>query len=203
MKSSRIAIRRLMVALVFAACASLPVVAQESLSIDIEIGTGRTGRPEVVAFVHDASGAAATRRSVEFFLVPDFFPNAGRRLHGGHPVYLGTGTTDTVGRAAAMFAPPFTGTAHIEAHVLTSDGATEAIGTAGLDIVREVSPIPTTIFQPLDLIRQPLGFGVLGLVVLVWLFLGTLAVLTVRRILIIGRASAEKRSSRTVPEGTV
>lgn len=203
MNASRLASLRIVVTLVLVAGNAMPAWAQAPLLIDIEIGTGRTGRPEVVAFVQDPSGAPVTRRSVDFFLIPDFFPNAGKRLHGGHPVYLGTGTTDTVGRAAAMFTPPFTGTALIEAHVTTSAGATEAVGRADLDIVREVSPIPTSIVQPLDQIRQPLGFGVLGLVVIVWLFLGTLAIVTVRRIARLGRSPETQRSSRTVREGTV
>lgn len=190
-------------AAVMAVFAALPVVAQTPLKIGIEIGTGRTGLPEVVAFVHDESGAVVTRADVAFYLIPDFFPNAGKRNHGSHPVYLGTGTTDTVGRAATMFTPPFTGTAVLEAHVVTSDGATEAVGSTILDLIRDVSPIPTSIVQPLDQIRQPLGFGVLGLVVVVWVFLGSLTFLTVRRIAALGRAPDTQRSSRTVPEGTV
>ncbi len=204
MKSPR-SVSRFVVALALAVSGAAPVLAQAPLVIDLEIGTGRTGRPEVVAFVHDAAGAPVTRASVAFTLIPDdFFPNAGKRTNGVHPVDLGTGTTDTVGRAGTMFTPPFTGTAHIEARVVTSDGTTEAVGSAELALVREVSPIPTSIVQPLDQIRQPLGFGVLGLVVVVWLFLGSLAVVTVRRIAVLGRQPAEdRRSSRTVPEGTV
>jgi len=156
-------------------------------TVTVELGTGFGGTPNVLARVTDEQGSPVTRRTVEFYLMPDFFPNDGGRLHGSRPVYLGVGTTDTTGTARSGFTPPFTGTALFEARLLAGDGRTETSAQLETDIVRSLDPSPPSISKPLASIRLPLGFAILGLVAGLWLFLIIVTVTTVRTLRKLGK----------------
>lgn len=164
----------------------------------MELGTDRMDRPTVSATVRDEDGAPITRHRIEFYLLPEFFPNEGKRLHGSHPVLLGSGTTNTAGQAETSFTPPFTGNATFEARVLATDGTQLASGTLIANIVREASPVPTFTRQPLQEIRKPLGFAILGLVAGLWLFLGILTLITVGTIRRSGHESDASNPSHVV-----
>jgi hypothetical protein len=156
-----------------------------SPQIKLALGTGLKDRPIVIAEVLDAEGKPITQREIDFYLMADFFPNAGNRLTGVHPVFLGTGTTDVVGRAQTFYSPPYTGRAVFEARLRGEHEA--ATGRIEAGIVREENPVPGSIGHPLDAVRQPLGFTILALAVGLWLFLSVLTFTTVQRIRRLGK----------------
>ncbi len=163
--------------------------------IAVELGVGRLDRTIVQATVTNPDGSAVNRKRVEFYLIADFFPNDGRRLSGMNPVYLGADTTDTVGKADTFFDPPFTGEATIEARLIGENGRTEHVGSAVTSFVRSSNPVTEEASKPLEAVRLPLGFGILALVVVVWIFLLWLSIYTVRHIEVLGKeAQAQKKA---------
>lgn len=151
-------------------------------AITMELGVGRMDRSEVRATVTQEDGRPMTRATVAFYLVPDFFPNEGKRLNGTNPVLLGTDTTDTTGAAAQSYEAPFTGEATFEARLLDETGRTVASETLVAPIERVGSPAPDTLSQPLEAVRTPFGFAIVGLVAGLWLFFGVLTVWTIAAI---------------------
>ena len=171
------------------ALAGLPWAAAAPQS-SMELGVGRMDRPEVRATFTEEDGRPITRQRVAFYLVPDFFPNQGKRLNGTHPVLLGTDTTDTTGTASQAFEAPFTGDATFEARLLDENGRTVTSATIVAPIEREGSPAPETVSQPLEAVRTPFGFAIVGLVAGLWAFFAILTVWTVATIYRSGRADA-------------
>ena len=157
-------------------------------TIAMELGVGRMDRTEVRATITQEDGRPMTRETVAFYLVPDFFPNEGKRLNGTHPVLLGTDTTDTTGTATQAFEPPFTGDATFEARLLDDGGRAVATATLVAPIERLQSPAPATVSQPLEAVRMPFGFAIVGLVAGLWLFFGVLTFWTIASIRRAGRA---------------
>lgn len=163
--------------------------------IDVELGVGRMDRTIVQATVTNPDGSAVNRRRVEFYLIADFFPNDGKRLSGMNPVYLGADTTDTVGKADTFFDPPFTGEATIEAHLIGENGRAEHVGSSLVAFERSSNPVTEEVSKPLEALRLPLGFGILALVVVVWIFMLWLSIYTVRHIEVLGKeAQAQKQA---------
>lgn len=156
-------------------------------TVEVGLDTDRRGRPVIVAQALDDEGKPLTRRTVEFYLLAEFLPNEGDRLTGSHPVYMGSGTTDVVGKASTSYTPPFTGLAVFEARIFDEDGREEARGQVRTQIVREASLVPTVASRPLDGVRTPLGFSILALGVITWLFLLALALGTIRKIARLGK----------------
>lgn len=156
-------------------------------TVDVELGPGFGDKPNVIAHVVDDEGQPVTRRSVEFYLLPDFFPNEDKRLHGTRPVYLGSGTTDTTGTARTGYTPPFSGPARFEARLLDEEGGTQATGSLEEEISRTTNPAPPSISKPLASVRFPLGYAILGLVTGLWVFLIGLTVTTIRTLRRLGK----------------
>ena len=179
------------IAIALAVC----TVAAAAPTITMELGAGRMDRTEVRATVIQEDERPMTRQTVAFYLVPDFFPNQGKRLHGTHPVLLGTDTTDTTGTASQSFEPPFTGEATFEARVLDDNGRTIASHSLLAAIERTDSPAPPTVSQPLEAVRTPFGFAIIGLVAGLWLFFGVLTVGTIASIRRAGRLAISSTGS--------
>jgi hypothetical protein len=144
--------------------------AQDAL-VTLELGSDRRGLPAITATVTDAAGTPLSRREVNFYFIPDFFPNAGNRLNGNWPVFLGSRTTNVVGQAQLPYDPPYTGLVEFEATVAASEGLGAGSGTMVADIVREDDPAPEPHEIPLVGIRRPLEQVILGIVIGVWLIL--------------------------------
>lgn len=179
--------RRRRLPAVLALMLTVTVVVAQGVSVEVELGTGRGDRPVMTALVLDAEGEPMTRQEVEFYLLPEFLPNEGKRLTGSNPVFMGSGRTDVVGRASTSYTPPFTGPAVVEARVIDGSGRQLASGQLQAEFVRDFNPIPPAVSQPLDAIRAPLGFGILALGAAIWLFLLVLTFTTVRRISWLGK----------------
>ena len=158
----------------------------EELQVSLELGTDRRGRTTVTAEVTDAEGNGVSRREVELYLIPDFFPNAGKTLHGGHPVLLGSDTTNVAGQAEIRYSAPYTGTSTFEARVTGADGEIST-GQLEAEIVREADPAPEPAEIPLAEVRRPLERTILAVVIAVWLFLFGLTFTTGRRIYRLGK----------------
>lgn len=139
--------------------------------VTLELSSDRRGLPALTATVTDAAGTPLSRREVDFYFIPDFFPNAGQRLNGNHPVFLGSRTTNVVGQAQLPYAPPYSGRVDFEAAVAAGEGLGAGSGRLAADIVREDDPAPEAHEIPLLEIRRPLEQVILGIVIGVWLIL--------------------------------
>jgi len=166
---------------VLAALWSLSGVLAEP-QLTLELARDRRDRPLLVATAVDDAGAPITRHEVAFYLLPDFFPNGGKRINGMHPVLLGTDTSDAVGGADEVLEPLYTGTARFEARLLDDTGSTLATAALEAEMVRETSPMPEPIPPPLASVRRPIEISILSGVALVWLLLVVVLIVTLRSI---------------------
>ncbi|UCH25824.1 MAG: hypothetical protein JSV66_18180 [Trueperaceae bacterium] len=159
----------------------------QDLTIQMELGVDRKDRPIIITEITDAAGEPARRRQVDYYFIPDFFPNRGGRLHGSHPVYLGSATTNLIGAAEFRYTPPYSGTALFEARVEGSRDLAGGSAQLEAEVLLEESPVPELEPVPLAAIRRPLEIGILSTVIGVWLFLLLLTLTTIRRINRLGR----------------
>jgi hypothetical protein len=84
-----------------------------------------------------------------------------------------------------------------------ADGTIAAIRTLVPDVIRQGSPLSASVRQPLDEVRAHLDFGVLVLVVGVWLYLGWLTAAIVWRIRALGTETSASRPSGAARRGQV
>ncbi len=185
--------RRTRLPLAILALALLGSALAQDLTIDLGTAMDRRNRPVLAADVHQGDGKPVTSRAVSFYLIPDFFPNAGERLNGGHRVLLGTAKTNIAGHAETLYTAPYTGTVTIVAEVAGASGAPGGSGQAEVDLVREHALAPPWSPSPLAAVVGPFQSGVLIAVLALWVVLLGLLALTVGRVMALGRGAPRDR----------